>query len=67
MKLTLFSVILGSLAAVSVNAQSLVPLWGQCGGDNWNGSTQCEPCLICYSYNPFYSRCIPGPDYGNCL
>ncbi|KAG8785614.1 hypothetical protein FRC15_001047 [Serendipita sp. 397] len=39
-----------------------VPLWGQCGGQGWSGSTVCDAGSYCYPFNPFYSQCIPTPS-----
>ncbi|KAF3931688.1 hypothetical protein ABW19_dt0202797 [Dactylella cylindrospora] len=47
------------LAAVnSAIAQS--PLWGQCGGINWTGSTSCASGSTCVYLNAYYSQCQPG-------
>ncbi|CAG7853748.1 SubName: Full=Uncharacterized protein {ECO:0000313/EMBL:CCA68016.1} [Serendipita indica DSM 11827] len=39
-----------------------VPLWGQCGGQGYSGSTVCDAGSYCNAYNPFYSQCIPLPS-----
>ncbi|KAG2017231.1 acetyl xylan esterase [Coprinopsis cinerea AmutBmut pab1-1] len=52
---TLLSVV--ALALTSVNA---VPLWGQCGGNGYTGSTQCDAGLICVRLNDWYSQCQQG-------
>jgi hypothetical protein len=46
------SVISASLAATS--------LWGQCGGEGFNGDTNCESGLACIYVNQYYSQCQPG-------
>ncbi|KAF9034287.1 hypothetical protein BJ165DRAFT_1417416 [Panaeolus papilionaceus] len=35
-------------------------LWGQCGGQGYNGPTQCVSGSYCNYQNPYYSQCIPG-------
>ncbi|KAJ3040391.1 hypothetical protein HDV00_010945 [Rhizophlyctis rosea] len=45
------------LSITSVIAQ--VPLYGQCGGQGYTGSTTCSSGTCTYS-NPYYSQCIPG-------
>lgn len=47
-----------SLLAGSVSAQ--VGAYGQCGGENYSGSTSCTSGYFCTSYNPYYYQCIPG-------
>ncbi|OJJ77008.1 hypothetical protein ASPBRDRAFT_223028 [Aspergillus brasiliensis CBS 101740] len=32
--------------------------YGQCGGINWTGATQCASGSSCHSYNPYYYQCI---------
>ncbi|KAG9021938.1 hypothetical protein FS837_006852, partial [Tulasnella sp. UAMH 9824] len=32
--------------------------WGQCGGQNWSGPTQCEAGFTCQYQNPWYSQCL---------
>ncbi|KZS87208.1 cellulase-domain-containing protein [Sistotremastrum niveocremeum HHB9708] len=46
------------LVVVAVNAQS--PVWGQCGGIGWSGSTTCASGSVCTYSNPYYSQCLPG-------
>ncbi|KAL0931535.1 uncharacterized protein CTRU02_214270 [Colletotrichum truncatum] len=52
----------GLFLLTSVSAQSTVPAWGQCGGNNWTGSTVCVSGYTCSVLNPFYSQCIPGSN-----
>ncbi|KAL1843233.1 hypothetical protein VTJ49DRAFT_2564 [Mycothermus thermophilus] len=48
-----------ALAAVpAVLAQS--QLWGQCGGNGWNGPTTCVAGATCVKQNDWYSQCLPG-------
>ncbi|KAK6520406.1 carbohydrate-binding module 1 [Arthrobotrys conoides] len=46
------------LGTNSVLAQS--PLWGQCGGIGWGGSTSCASGSTCVFLNAYYSQCQPG-------
>ncbi|KAI8992991.1 hypothetical protein BD414DRAFT_292422 [Trametes punicea] len=51
--------VLGLLFLVlPVAAQS--PVWGQCGGIGWTGSTTCAAGSVCTVLNDYYSQCIPG-------
>jgi hypothetical protein len=34
-----------------------VPLWGQCGGNNYSGPTQCEQGSQCTFQSEWYSQC----------
>lgn len=34
--------------------------WDQCGGQDWSGSTCCEPGSTCHFTNQWYSQCLPG-------
>ncbi|KAG8959936.1 hypothetical protein FRC03_007268 [Tulasnella sp. 419] len=52
----------GFLAAQLANAQSLAPLWYQCGGIYYKGPIECEPPGICVYIDPTYSQCQPK-DY----
>ncbi|PYI11887.1 hypothetical protein BO78DRAFT_302143 [Aspergillus sclerotiicarbonarius CBS 121057] len=44
-----------SAAAGSSGTQSL---YGQCGGVNYSGATECASGASCHSYNPYYYQCI---------
>ncbi|KAK7464133.1 hypothetical protein VKT23_006296 [Stygiomarasmius scandens] len=50
--------ILGLGFVVAVGAQS--PVWGQCGGIGWAGSTSCASGTICTTVNEWYSQCVPS-------
>lgn len=52
------SSLLVALAASGVTAQQ--SLWGQCGGQNWNGAKTCVSGSYCFEQNPWYHQCIPG-------
>src|SRR5690349_4052264 len=34
--------------------------WGQCGGINYTGPTNCVANYACTSQNPWYFQCVPG-------
>ena len=40
--------------------QTCVPLWSQCGGIGWAGSTTCCPGSSCKYNSPYYSQCLAG-------
>ncbi|KAJ7474110.1 hypothetical protein FB451DRAFT_1466641 [Mycena latifolia] len=46
------------ILALAVRAQS--PVWGQCGGTGWTGSTSCVAGATCTFSNPYYSQCLPS-------
>ena len=50
-----------TLSTTAAPKLSLQALWGQCGGQNWNGPTACEAGAVCSSMNPFYFQCLAGP------
>ncbi|TFK39121.1 endoglucanase [Crucibulum laeve] len=52
------SILLSLVAASCVVAQS--PLYGQCGGIGWSGSTSCVSGAACTKLNDYYSQCLPG-------
>ena len=35
-------------------------LWGQCGGNRWNGPKTCVSGARCEEINPWYFQCLPG-------
>jgi rhamnogalacturonan hydrolase len=37
-----------------------VPVYGQCGGTGYTGSTQCAAGSTCTSSNAYYSQCLPS-------
>ncbi|CAK4291806.1 unnamed protein product, partial [Aphanomyces euteiches] len=45
----------------SPSSSGHVPPYGQCGGNNYQGSTQCSTGYHCNEYNEWYSQCIPSP------
>ncbi|EUC40439.1 glycoside hydrolase family 10 protein [Bipolaris oryzae ATCC 44560] len=41
------------------------PLYGQCGGVGWGGSTTCVSGSVCNKVNDYYSQCVPGTGGGS--
>ncbi|KAI0034042.1 putative acetylxylan esterase A [Vararia minispora EC-137] len=50
------------LATISLSRAALAqsPVWGQCGGIGWSGSTTCVAGSTCTEFSAYYSQCIPG-------
>ncbi|KAF7561314.1 hypothetical protein G7046_g2832 [Stylonectria norvegica] len=44
-------------AATSSPTGSLVPQWGQCGGEGWTGPTQCQAPYKCTASGQWWSSC----------
>ncbi|KAE8405561.1 glycoside hydrolase superfamily [Aspergillus pseudonomiae] len=42
----------------SSTVTSRVKVYYQCGGINYQGSTECEEGLTCKKWNPYYSQCL---------
>ncbi|KAJ3309621.1 hypothetical protein HDV04_005871 [Boothiomyces sp. JEL0838] len=40
-------------------------LYGQCGGQNWNGPTCCQAGSVCKYSSDWYSQCLPDPALQN--
>jgi len=53
------------LSAIFCLARAQQPLYGQCGGIGWTGSTTCASGLSCQYQNPYYSQCLPGTGGGD--
>lgn len=51
-----------ALWGYSVSAQT-VGAYGQCGGENYSGSSVCVPGYVCTFYNDWYSQCVPGASW----
>jgi endo-1,4-beta-xylanase len=47
-----------AIAPAAVLAQS--PLWAQCGGQGFTGSTTCVSGAVCKKNNDWYSQCVPS-------
>ncbi|KAF3932412.1 Exoglucanase-6A [Dactylella cylindrospora] len=52
-----YSFALGALALVS-SAAAQQTMWGQCGGINWTGPTNCVAGAACSTLNPYYAQCL---------
>lgn len=39
---------------------ALAQAWGQCGGIQWQGPTQCVDGCVCKEQNDYYSQCSPA-------
>ncbi|OJK00068.1 hypothetical protein ASPACDRAFT_28189 [Aspergillus aculeatus ATCC 16872] len=42
----------------SASSTDLVAQYGQCGGLNWSGPTECETPYTCVQQNPYYHQCV---------
>ncbi|CUA74336.1 hypothetical protein RSOLAG22IIIB_05498 [Rhizoctonia solani] len=49
-----------SALAVAGYAAAQSPVYGQCGGQGWTGSTTCASGSVCTYVNAWYSQCLPG-------
>ncbi|KAG9407785.1 hypothetical protein AC1031_021025 [Aphanomyces cochlioides] len=58
MKIAVTIALVASSIIGVANAQ--VGAWGQCGGNNYAGSTTCVSSYECHTYSEWYSQCIPG-------
>ncbi|GME70689.1 unnamed protein product [Ambrosiozyma monospora] len=54
----LLSSMLAHTAPTADSGSGTAALYGQCGGSNWSGATQCADGATCVSQNPYYSQCI---------
>ncbi|OHE90565.1 fungal cellulose binding domain-containing protein [Colletotrichum orchidophilum] len=52
------SLLVAAGLALSANAQA--PVWGQCGGTGWTGSTSCASGAYCAYQDAWYYQCVPG-------
>ncbi|KAL2867687.1 putative cellobiohydrolase [Aspergillus lucknowensis] len=55
---TLTSSLTLSLLLPAIQAQQT--LWGQCGGTDWRGATNCVDGATCSTINQYYAQCVPG-------
>ncbi|KPM39199.1 hypothetical protein AK830_g7332 [Neonectria ditissima] len=42
----------------SSGTSETVKQWGQCGGSNWTGATECAAGTSCVAHNEWYSQCV---------
>jgi len=47
-------------AAIFAATVSAIPVWQQCGGQDWKGSGTCDSGSTCVKLNDYYSQCQPG-------
>nr|AGV05128.1 glycoside hydrolase family 6 protein [Corynascus sepedonium] len=47
-------------APVIEERQNCASVWGQCGGNGWQGATCCASGSSCVAQNQWYSQCLPG-------
>ncbi|KAF9043964.1 hypothetical protein BJ165DRAFT_1478774 [Panaeolus papilionaceus] len=57
-----FGAILASAFVLRATA-AVVPTWGQCGGQGWTGPPECAEGAKCWTFDPYYSQCLPYPQY----
>ncbi|CAK4882907.1 unnamed protein product, partial [Aphanomyces euteiches] len=43
-------------------ADAQIGAYGQCGGNNYSGSTTCIAGWECNAYSEWYSQCIPSSN-----
>lgn len=55
-----YSLTFAALAAAVPVAVAQVAAYGQCGGKNYSGATECASGYYCNAYNDFYSQCVEG-------
>jgi len=44
----------------SAGSSTAAQKWGQCGGSDYDGPTQCEAGCVCKEESEWYSQCIPS-------
>ncbi|ESK92254.1 alpha-l-arabinofuranosidase a [Moniliophthora roreri MCA 2997] len=49
-----------TLVGLATLASAQSPVWSQCGGIGWSGSTTCASGSSCVVQNPYYSQCLPS-------
>jgi cellulose 1,4-beta-cellobiosidase len=54
-----------ALLALVTSAMAQSPIYGQCGGKGWSGSTSCAAGSTCTYSNDYYSQCLPGSAGGS--
>ncbi|KAG8919770.1 hypothetical protein FRC02_001386 [Tulasnella sp. 418] len=56
------SLVLSGLMLTVPAVMATVPIYYQCGGNNWTGETECDPGLVCVFQNEWYHQCLPAPS-----
>ncbi|KDQ10377.1 glycoside hydrolase family 5 protein [Botryobasidium botryosum FD-172 SS1] len=59
MKYSALAALAAFLVGVAPGANA-VPVYGQCGGIGYNGSTVCDAGSTCVKSNDYYSQCLPS-------
>ncbi|KAG7100007.1 hypothetical protein E1B28_001794 [Marasmius oreades] len=60
MKMSLSLLMVFGLGVVPTVIAQAQPVWGQCGGIGWVGSTACTSGTTCTTLNAYFSQCIPS-------
>ncbi|KAF9078684.1 glycoside hydrolase family 5 protein [Rhodocollybia butyracea] len=60
-----FSRLLALASVIVVASAQTVPIFGQCGGQEYSGPTTCAAGSICVVQNPFFSQCVAGTSVGS--
>ncbi|CZT48816.1 related to Endo-beta-1,4-glucanase D [Rhynchosporium secalis] len=55
---TMATVATPAVSGTSAASGATVALYGQCGGQNYQGPTTCASGSTCTNYNPWYSQCV---------
>ncbi|RPA83195.1 endo-1,4-beta-xylanase C precursor [Ascobolus immersus RN42] len=55
-----FSLSVATVAMAISVANAQVGMWGQCGGNGYNGPTNCVSGATCQKLNDWYYQCLPG-------
>ncbi|KAJ3534798.1 hypothetical protein NMY22_g6760 [Coprinellus aureogranulatus] len=56
----LLSLVTSAVVLTCASRVLAVPPYGQCGGQGYTGSTQCDSGTVCVKLNDWYSQCQPG-------
>ncbi|QRV75672.1 endo-beta-1,4-xylanase [Ceratobasidium sp. AG-Ba] len=56
---------LAAVVALMPRGAFAVPVWAQCGGIGYSGSTVCDSGSTCIYFNDYWSQCQPGGGGGN--
>ncbi|KAM3075644.1 hypothetical protein ACMFMG_007778 [Clarireedia jacksonii] len=54
------SIVGAVLLQLALTVAGQQPLYGQCGGNGWSGSSECAAGACCSSINPYYYQCLSG-------
>ncbi|KAK1749739.1 hypothetical protein QBC47DRAFT_365801 [Echria macrotheca] len=56
-----------ALAFLAANVVAQQAIYGQCGGQGWNGPTSCQAGTECKYQNDYYSQCLSENDHPDWL